>query len=96
MPKEGALEGDALHSEAAEHARYGETDELRAAIARGADVNWRGPGGNTALHMVGVGAILLPGRCPECMTSCPHCHHLAIVQPRCRTTDVLASNSLPA
>lgn len=46
------LEGDALHSEAADCARYGEAEELRQALAAGADVNWKGPGGNTALHMV--------------------------------------------
>jgi hypothetical protein len=46
------LEGEALHREAADCARYGEADDLRRAVAVGADVNWRGAGGNTALHMV--------------------------------------------
>lgn len=54
------LEGDALHSEAADCARYGEAEELRQALAAGADVNWKGPGGNTALHMVSSVIINVP------------------------------------
>ena len=61
--QEGQLEGEALHREAADCARYGEVEDLRRAVAAGADVNWRGAGGNTALHMVSAPCATCNVRC---------------------------------
>jgi hypothetical protein len=80
----------AASAEAIECARYGEPDELSQMMAAGADVDHKGSGGNTALHMVSgdtlVSALFLLAFVPVVGIPVPFSHLPSLTHPHCLTS----------